>query len=295
MAREVYFDPYGSYTRAYDQGTARENETQRNVREARQQDFNFYGMAPLQLDNARLENRFNNAAYDRRVDALEYADIIGKNQAGKSMLETADAASFMGNYAPFAQAQQYLYGYQSQVMPDGSIQLTHAGQPMGQPVNSRDVSEPWYRRGEWYDRRDKGFDQQIQGIGATVAQQNADTSRFQADAYSKNMWYQTQAGLQKAAMDARAAATGAGGAGAIAPVISNIFPQTRNAPPPAHPGLPSAYSPWNVPQPQPQPANPNAIPTPVQVPQGALTPEQVYQMYLQYLQQNPQPTAPVIQ
>lgn len=276
MAREVYFDPYGSYTRGYDQGTSRQMEVERNAREARNQDFNFYGLAPLQLDNARLENRFNNAAYPYRVNALGYADVVGKNQAAASMLPVADNASFGGDPTPYANYLSYALGYTQQVMPDGSIQMVNSvGAPVGAPITTGAITEPLFRRKEWNERNDTYFDQGVSAANVGVARQNANTAEYQATAYAQNMDNQTRATLAGQAAKA-------GGQAGIAPWnwIPNFFgtnmpgvtspnaytyPQT-NAPAPNTPAAMAPQAPQALPPAYNSPSNPSTMFSP---PQGS--------------------------
>lgn len=269
MAREVYFDPYGSYTRGYDQGTSRQMEVERNAREARNQDLNFYGLAPLQLDNARLENRFNNAAYPYRVNALGYADIVGKNQAGQSMIDTGRAASWMGNPEPWAAAQGYLYGLNQTRLPDGSIQMTgQDGQPVGAPITTGGITAPWYERKDWWDRNDTYFNQGVAAANVGVARQNANTAEYQATAYAQNMDNQTRATLA-------GQASRAGGQAGIAPwnwipgffetnmpgvTAPNAYPYPQTtAPAPNTPAAMAPQAPQVLPPAYNSPSNPSTM------------------------------------
>ena len=95
MARQVYFDPFGSYINAYDKGVGRQMELESNRRQARAQDFDYNFMLPF---------RFKTAQRD---------DIVGAHglEARKQMidlgLETArynNAVTGLGAYKQFGLA-----------------------------------------------------------------------------------------------------------------------------------------------------------------------------------------------
>ena len=79
MARQVYFDPFGSYTKGYDSGVSREMQVQDNTRRARAQDFNYNYMMPLEYRQAQRMDALGEFSLPFQKRAVQYADQLGRN------------------------------------------------------------------------------------------------------------------------------------------------------------------------------------------------------------------------
>ena len=74
MARNVYLDPFGTYTSAFDKGLARQMDVESNRRQARASDFDYNFMQPIRYNDARIANQYNTAALPYRVRDLGYGE-----------------------------------------------------------------------------------------------------------------------------------------------------------------------------------------------------------------------------
>lgn len=70
MARQVNFDPFGSYLQGMRWGQQDEMGLQQATREARAQDYNFNTLAPLQLQQLQQGIDFDQLANPMRLDAM---------------------------------------------------------------------------------------------------------------------------------------------------------------------------------------------------------------------------------
>ena len=74
MARNVYLDPFGTYTSAYDKGMGRQMEVEAGRRQARTADFDYNFMQPIRYSDASLANQYNQQALPYRVRDLGYGE-----------------------------------------------------------------------------------------------------------------------------------------------------------------------------------------------------------------------------
>jgi len=87
MARQVFADPFGSYTRGYDTGTQREMALQQGVRTARDSDFDYYNLAPLRLNTAQRNDAVEAAAQPYRLQLPAYGFENARAQALGTQLD----------------------------------------------------------------------------------------------------------------------------------------------------------------------------------------------------------------
>jgi hypothetical protein len=69
--RQVYFDPFGKYTEGYDAGASRQLQTEKDVRDARQQDYTY-----------NVTNPLNTQVLKNEADLSTYALPLRERNAG---------------------------------------------------------------------------------------------------------------------------------------------------------------------------------------------------------------------
>lgn len=207
MARNVYFDPFGSRVEGYRAGVQDEQSLQGATRAARAIDWDYNNMKPLELDTARRVN-----AYGAYADPFLRADI--KRQDYRANLQ--DALGFTrrtGNEAP-SQYVDFKYFQPQQTVDDPTTGL--ASYSYTDPFGNLHPYSP--TPGNY---RDESFRQDPASLGLmqSDAQFWADWYRNQAQIaqsgiYPQAMIYQTNRGAA------------AGGAGGYNP-IQGGFPQAN--------------------------------------------------------------------
>lgn len=96
MARQVYYDPMGSRLEGYRLGVNDEMGLQRNTRQARDTDLDYY--------NAQRETRLQDYADPYRRQAIGYGADIARNNAFQSNLQAAEIpATSLGVAQPYMQ------------------------------------------------------------------------------------------------------------------------------------------------------------------------------------------------
>lgn len=104
MARQVYFDPFGSYVSGYDTGVQREQSLQKSTREARRED----AMLPFDVRLAQRDDELGVYSLPARKQAVQAGARILGNQAFDSDLAVGDTiAKRLGVTQPM---EQTLYG-----------------------------------------------------------------------------------------------------------------------------------------------------------------------------------------
>lgn len=85
MARQVYYDPFGSRLDGYRQGVADEVGVQGSVRQARNSDWNYNNVLPLALQTAQREEAYNQYAdpYRRQNTVYESMGLGDKTALGR--------------------------------------------------------------------------------------------------------------------------------------------------------------------------------------------------------------------
>ena len=134
MARNVYLDPFGTYTSAFDKGLARQMDVESNRRQARASDFDYNFMQPIRYNDARIANQYNTAALPYRVRDLGYGERatraglfgqeygIGQNLA-RDFGTVLPALSAFANYDP-------RYDYELN-QDTGAVDFTRDGEYIG--------------------------------------------------------------------------------------------------------------------------------------------------------------------
>lgn len=134
MARNVYLDPFGTYTSAFDKGLARQMDVESNRRQARANDFDYNFMQPIRYNDARIANQYNTAALPYRVRDLGYGERatraglfgqeygIGQNLA-RDFGTVLPALSAFARYDP-------RYGYELN-QDTGAVDFTRDGEYIG--------------------------------------------------------------------------------------------------------------------------------------------------------------------
>lgn len=84
MARQVFFDPFGSYAQGYDTGTQREMQMQDATRKARAQDFSYNYMLPFEYKNAQRQDELAAFGLPYQKNAIQYSDQLGQNNVYNS-------------------------------------------------------------------------------------------------------------------------------------------------------------------------------------------------------------------
>jgi hypothetical protein len=201
MARQVYFDPFGSYTRGYDSGSQQEQQLQQNVRLARDSDYKYNVLNPLEFNKLQREDTLgaNALPYQIKMLPLGFNNALVENQ--NRNLEQGHALAQYGLIGPQAQNIQRITGYNMVANPeDGTYQFSDAnGVPMGGNLGVQQIlnANPTFRA-ETYGRDDKYFDQNVDARQLGVQEFNAQTTRAQAEAYANSAVDKGDAALLKA-------------------------------------------------------------------------------------------------
>ena len=111
MARQVFFDPFGSYTQGYDTGTQREMQVQDNTRRARAQDFNYEYMMPLEYKQAKRMDALGEFSLPYQQKEVQYADSLGRNNVFTSnQAINRQVGTDLGITAPYENEIYQRYG-----------------------------------------------------------------------------------------------------------------------------------------------------------------------------------------
>ena len=137
--RNVYLDPFGTYTSAFDKGMARQMDLESNARQARATDFDYNYMAPLRYSDAQLANRYNQASLPYRIRDLGYGERATRgnlynleNTIGQGISRDT------GMVQPALQAlSQYIPGLGYEYEPQsGMIDFTQGGEQVGRTTDA---------------------------------------------------------------------------------------------------------------------------------------------------------------
>lgn len=184
MARQVYFDPFGSYVGGYDKGVQTEQNLQSNIRQARDNDFNYYNIKPLELNRLQRDDAVGQAAqpYRLMLPRIGYDNAVAerfRNQIG-----VGQTAAQYGLTEPTAQALGNYTGRGYVMDPQGGIQFVDTmGGAYGPQMDINTVlqADPTFRaEGRGVDK--ENWDRQYQTGALGVSAYNADTARAAAEA-----------------------------------------------------------------------------------------------------------------
>lgn len=105
MARQVYFDPFGSYTQGFDQGAGRQIQTEGASRSARAQDFDFNNLAPYRVNAAQREDELGKTTLPYQQALAPFAlDTARNNLFDTQVRQATQFAPLFRNTAPLEQA-----------------------------------------------------------------------------------------------------------------------------------------------------------------------------------------------
>lgn len=200
MARSVYADPFGAYIGGYDTGAQREQQLQQNVRQARDTDWNYYNMKPIELETAQRNNAFQAYADPYQRQVLPYGVTMAKNNAFMSDINAAAVPSFYGMIQPTVDALSRQYGNGYTGTPGGYTMYGPNGEPVSAPITP-ELTNAYNLRDEYYKREDANRAYGLDLGQYNVSSMNAQTQAANTDAYGRSITLQEQR------------AGGAGGAG----------------------------------------------------------------------------------
>lgn len=109
MARQVFFDPFGSYTEGFDRGAQRQTQTEGAVRTARAQDYDFNELAPYRLAAMQREDQLGRATLPYQMQLAPFAlDTARANRYDTLLRQAKDYATLFNTPAPLEHlANQY--------------------------------------------------------------------------------------------------------------------------------------------------------------------------------------------
>lgn len=111
MARQVYFDPFGSYTQGFDQGAGRQIQTEGAARSARAQDFDFNNLAPYRVNAAQREDQLGKATLPYQEALAPFAlDTARANRFDTQVKQGTQFAQLFNNPSQLEQAFYQHYG-----------------------------------------------------------------------------------------------------------------------------------------------------------------------------------------
>jgi len=111
MARQVYFDPFGSYTQGFDQGAGRQIQTEGAARAARAQDFDYTQLAPYRVNAAQREDQLGKVTLPYQEALAPFAlDTARANRFDTQVRQATQFAPLFGVTAPLEQAYYQHYG-----------------------------------------------------------------------------------------------------------------------------------------------------------------------------------------
>lgn len=111
MARQVFFDPFGSYTQGFDQGAGRQIQTEGAARQARAQDFDFNNFMPYRLNEVKRQDELGNASLPVQKQLLNFT--IPNAQANlydRVYPQAVNAAQLLGVPAPLQDLMYKRFG-----------------------------------------------------------------------------------------------------------------------------------------------------------------------------------------
>lgn len=152
MARQVYLDPFGSYTNGYDKGINRQMELETNRRQARAQDFDYNQMLPFRYNTAQRDDEVGAYGLGARKQLIDYGLDNVRLANGMTQLNTAaEYGRALGlGPAPAISAAQRMWGYTPMYNPQGGFRfLDNAGNEVG---GSDQLQTQWgeYNQRPWY-------------------------------------------------------------------------------------------------------------------------------------------------
>lgn len=133
MARNVYFDPFGSYTAGIQAGVQDGMGLEQGARQAQLHDYNFQNFLPLQLQAARREEDFNKFFDPYRRQVAGYGAERARMATGRDAFDFAGLpARLFGQVNPALTAMDQYWGVRGMPTGDGGMDFLDTQNP-GQP------------------------------------------------------------------------------------------------------------------------------------------------------------------
>jgi hypothetical protein len=111
MARNVYFDPFGSYAEGFDRGAGRQIQTEGAARTTRAQDYDFNTLAPYRLNAVQREDELGKTTLPYQQALAPFAlDTARTNRFDAQVRQGKDFATLFNTPAPLEQLYYQHYG-----------------------------------------------------------------------------------------------------------------------------------------------------------------------------------------
>lgn len=112
MARQVFFNPFGSYTEGFDQGAGRQIQAEGAKRQARSQDFDFNNFVPLRLAEAQRQDQLGRTLLPYQEGLAPYALLNAQgNFYDAQARRAADLARATTNVDPLEQLYSKYFNF----------------------------------------------------------------------------------------------------------------------------------------------------------------------------------------
>lgn len=135
MARQVFFDPFGSYTQGFDSGVQRQTGLEDSVRRARAQDYDFNVLQPYRTAAVQRQDQLDTRAQPYKINMLPigYQNALD-NMYGNQFNQRIDLAKYTGLTQPLLDTihRQYGLGFATANGPEGSQTNVYARGADGQ-------------------------------------------------------------------------------------------------------------------------------------------------------------------
>lgn len=121
MARQVMFDPFGSYTQGFDQGVGRQIQQEGAVRQARAQDYDMNVMAPYRLAAVQREDQLGRTTLPYQQALAPYAlDTARANRYDTLSRQAGNFAQMFNTPAPLEHLAYQYFGVQPTSVSTGN-------------------------------------------------------------------------------------------------------------------------------------------------------------------------------
>lgn len=218
--RNVYYDPFGMRLEGYRAGVGDEMQLQANTRNARQSDWNYENVLPLELQGAQREEAFQ-----------QWADPTRRRSTEGALFDTElNRAGIMGQATGIQQPIRDVFHNYFRPTSAMSEVDPQTGIPAGPPTYAYPNGAGGYTQGQYSDQslfdyfgRQHGLalaDQNLQAAGVGLQQQGLADRRYEFDATLPIQQRQLQiqqinAEVQRLLYQLSLAKAAAGGGGAI--------------------------------------------------------------------------------
>jgi hypothetical protein len=111
MARQVFFDPFGSYVSGFDRGAGRQLQTEGATRQARAQDYDFNTLAPYRLAAMQREDQLGKTILPFQEQLAPFSLLNAQGNFYDAQLKRAgDFAQATNVVAPAANLMDRYFG-----------------------------------------------------------------------------------------------------------------------------------------------------------------------------------------